>query len=154
MKASELLFCIRRDLEGLSEYILQIERERLIHAGDPPGVITYLGNYNYATLIEIRNRNEVFPDFEIDSAIVDEFGHVLDRYLDIYAPGAADLKRYISDISLYLTFIAKRPLHPPEMSFSGDISIVKNGEFFYCSAKRRFIEDDPSLCRYCVCRPQ
>jgi len=154
MKASELFFRICRDLEELSEYISRIEEERLIRAGDPPGALAYLGDYNYTTLVEIRNRDGISPDFEIDSAIVDEFQHALDRYLDTYAPGAADLKCYVLNISLYLTFIAKKPLHPPEVPFSGDILIVKKGKSFYCSGKRRFTGDDPSLCRYCVCRPQ
>lgn len=154
MKASELFLRIRRDLEDLSAYTSRIEEERLIRAGDSPGVLTYLGDYNYATFVEIRNRDEISPDFEIDCVIVEEFRHVLDRYLDTYAPEAADLKRYVSNISLYLTFIAKRPLHPPEVPFSGDSSIVKRGESFYCSGKRRFIGDDPSLCRYCACRSQ
>lgn len=152
MNASGLLSRIRHDLGNLPEYIARIEREQQAGGKDPSGVLSLLGDYNYATYTEICNLYEVSPDFKIDPTTVDEFENALDRYLDTYAPGKTDLKRYISNISLYLTFIAKRPLHPPGVPFSDEIRIVKNGDFYYCSGKRRFLDDPFSLCHYCVCR--
>jgi uncharacterized protein (UPF0305 family) len=153
MNASGLLFRIRRDLRNLPEYIARIERERQAAEKDHSGVLALLGNYNYDTYTEICHHYEVAPDFRIDLSTVEEFENALNVYLDTYAPGKTDLKRYVSDISLYLTFIAKRPLHPPGVSFSDEIRIVKNGDYYYCSGKTRFLDDPSSLCRYCVCRP-
>jgi uncharacterized protein (UPF0305 family) len=153
MKASELFSQIRGDLIEVSGYIAQIEEARRTRARDPPGTLTYLGDYNYATCTEILSRDVITPDFRIDRGSVEKFELALDRYLDTYAPGNKELKRYASSVSLYLTFIAKKPLHPPEVPFSEEICIVKNGEFYYCSGKARFLQDPSSLCRYCVCRP-
>lgn len=150
--ASDLLSRIRRDLEGLSDYTSRIEQERQARAEDPPGMLTRLGDYNYATYTEICHRDGVSPDFKIDSAIVQSFECTLNQYLDTYAPGKTDLKRYVLSISLYLTFIVKRPLHPPGPPFFGDLHIIQKGESYYCSGKKRFIRDPSSLCRYCVCK--
>jgi uncharacterized protein (UPF0305 family) len=153
MKASELFSQIRRDLTEISGYIAQIEDTRRACARDPPRTLTYLRDYNYATCTEILSRDMIAPEFEIDSDTLEQFSFALGHYLDKYAPGKKDLKRYVSNISLYLTFIAKRPLHPPDKPFFEDIRIVKNGELYGCTGKRRFLEDPSALCRYCVCNP-
>jgi uncharacterized protein (UPF0305 family) len=152
MNASGLLNRIRGDLGNLSEYIAWIERVRQAGGKDPSGIISLLGDYNYTTYTEICHRDGVSPDFKLDPATVEEFENAMDVYLTTYAPGKADLKCYVSNISLYLTFIAKRPLHPPGVPFSDEIRIVKNGDFYYCSGKKQFLDDPSSLCRYCVCR--
>jgi len=149
MNASELLYRIRHDLGDIPEYIARIEQEQ--RAGSS-GILSLLGDYNYAVYTEICSRETISLDFEIDSTPVEKFENALNRYLDIYAPGKKDLKCYVLNISLYLTFIAKKPLHPPGVQFSDDIHIVKDGDFYYCSGKRRFLKDPFSLCRYCVCR--
>jgi len=152
MNASELLSRIRRDLGDIPDYIARVEQEKQVRGKDPSRMLSILGDYNYSTYTEICHRNGVSPDFKIESTTVEEFETALDWYFDTYAPGKIDLKRYVSNISLYLTFIAKRPLHPPEVPFSDDIRIVKNRDFYYCSGKKRFLEDPSSICRYCVCR--
>ena len=152
MNASELLSRIHRDLSSLPEYIARIERVQQAGAKDPSRILSILGDYNYATYTEICYRYEVSPDFKIDPTTVEEFENALDVYLDTYAPGKTDLKCYVTNISLYLTFIAKRPLHPPGVPFSDEIRIVKNGDFYYCSGKKRFLDDPSSICRYCICK--
>ncbi len=152
MNASGLLSRIRSDLGNLSEYIARIERERQAGGKDPSRVPSILGDYNYATYTEICHRYEVSPDFRIDPTTVEELENTLDKYFDTYAHGKTDLKRYVSNVSLYLTFIAKRPLHPPGVQFSDEIRIVKKGDYYYCSGKKWFLDDPSSICRYCVCR--
>ena len=87
MKASELFFRIRRDLGGVSGYIAQVEDTPRARTRDPPGTLTYLGDYNYTTCAEILNRDGITPDFEIDPGTVEEFSHALDRYLTRMLPG-------------------------------------------------------------------
>jgi hypothetical protein len=152
MNASELLSRIKGELGNLTEYIARIERELQAGGKDPAGIISLLGDFNYTIYTEICHRDGVSPDFKLDPTTVEEFESALDGYFDTYAPGKTDLKRYVSNISLYLTFIAKRPLHPPGVPLSDEIRIVKNGDFYYCSGKKQFLDDPSSLCRYCVCR--
>ncbi|MGB8220518.1 MAG: DUF2115 family protein [Methanoregula sp.] len=154
MYASGLLIRIRRDLDTLSGYIARIEQERLVKREDPSGIPAYLGEYNYATYTEIRNRASVEPDFPLDSRIVKECEEALDRYLETYAPGQPDLKRYVTALSLYLIFIAHRPLHPTDLPISDHIRIVKRGNWYYCTGKRRYRDDPLSLCCFCVCRAE
>ncbi|HVP96266.1 DUF2115 family protein [Methanoregula sp.] len=153
MYASELLSRIRCDLDTIPEYIARIERERQAVREDPPGTFTLLGDYNYATYTEIRGRCAVDPDFAIDPGAVKECEDVLDRYLERYAPGNENLKHYVTALSLYLAFIEQRPLHPPGVPFSDDIRIVKRGDGYYCTGKRRYRDDPAALCRFCICKP-
>ena len=153
MHASELLTKIRHYLDEIPEYIAEIEMVRKTSDMPSSGSLHYLWDHNYAAYNEIKTRDRIEPDFEINPILVEKFEHDLKQYLDTYAPGKKDLKLYISAISLYLTFIAKKPLHPPDVPFSENFHIVKKGESFYCSGKGRFIRDPGSLCHYCICRP-
>lgn len=150
--ASELMTRICRDLEGVPVYIA--ETKKAYRAADRSSVagIAALGKYNYETCTEILSRDCIIPDFPLDPAAVRTFEDAISRYLDTYAPGKPDLKRYVTAISLYLTFIAKKPLHPPDVAFSDEISITRDGNGYICTGKRRFIRDPGSLCRFCVCK--
>lgn len=150
MYASELLSRIRRNLDTIPDYLARIERERLAKKEDPPGVLTLLGDYNYATYTEIRDRDFVKPNFPLDPGAVRECEEALDRYLDRYAPDNSDLKRYVTAISLYLVFIARMPLHPPGVGFLQEIRVTKK-EDYYCTGKRRYRDDPAAICRFCVC---
>jgi uncharacterized protein (UPF0305 family) len=153
MNASDLLTRIRHDMDDVSGYIAEIERARRSSDGGSAATLRYLGDYNYTAYREILELDGITPDFEIDPLSVEEFERTLNRYLDIHALGREDLKTYIVGISLYLTFIAQRPLHPPGVPFSEEIRVIQKGGFFYCSGKRRFLNDPVSCCRFCVCRP-
>lgn len=153
MKASELLTHIRSELIKISDYTSGIENKALSYREEKPDVSAYLREYNYSAFKEICGLNGISPDFEIDLFRVENFTKAFSKYLDTYAPGDSDLKIYTLNISLYLTFIAKQPLHPPEMSETGLIKIIRKGRFFYCSENSRYVKESSSLCRYCVCRP-
>jgi uncharacterized protein (UPF0305 family) len=154
MYASGLLSRIRCDLDTIPEYLARIERERQEKREDPRGMLSLIGDYNYATYTEIRRRDSPEPDFPVDPGAVKECEDALGRYLDRNAPGNNDLKRYVTAISLYLIFIARRPLHPPDVAFSPDLRITKSGDFFICTGKARYRSDPFSVCRFCVCRPK
>ncbi|MEN6516769.1 MAG: DUF2115 family protein [Methanospirillum sp.] len=140
-------------MDEVSGYIAEIERARRPCDPEPSGTPRYLEDYNYTTCREILDLDGIAPDFEVDPLLVEECERTLDQYLDTYAPGRRELKGYITGISLYLTFIAQRPLHPPDVPFSEEIRVQRKGEFYYCSGKRRFLTDPVSCCRFCVCRP-
>lgn len=153
MKASELLTKIREDLSTIPGYIAEIEMARSNRSGtmDSP---QHLLDYTYATYKEIKNRDSVEPDFDLDATAVQNFENDLAHYLDTYAPGKENLKTYTSAISTYLTFISKKPLHPPDMPFSDEFHIVKNGESYYCDGKKKFKNDPRALCSYCICKSE
>ncbi|MDF2874065.1 MAG: hypothetical protein K0R22_748 [Sporomusa sp.] len=106
--------------------------------------------YNRQTLFEIKNSKGIADIEDIDIAVLNEFAARIDKYLDKYAPQQADLKKYILLISTYLTFIAKKPLHPVGLEFAGGEQIIIQDNKFYCPAKNRNLLDELSVCRYCV----
>jgi len=141
-------------MDDVSGYIAETERARRSSDGRSAATLRHLGDYNYTAYREILDLDGIAPDFEIDPRTVEEFEQILHRYLDTYAPGREDLKKYIVGVSLYLTFIAKRPLHPPGVPFSDEIRVERKRDSYYCSGKRRFLNDPSSCCRFCVCRPE
>ena len=151
MYASDLLSRIHRDLDGIPEYTARIGQERQEDRKTSPGVLSCLGDYNYATYTGIRGQNTVEPDFPVDPGRVEECEEALARYLDRHAPGNRELKTYVTAISLYLVFIAQRPLHPPGTAY-GEIRITKRGDEYHCTGKRKYRDDSGALCRFCICR--
>ena len=123
----------------------------LTGSDDNNSISALMTKYNYDNFVEILNSNGVNPDFEIDDGELGDFRYRIDTYLSTYAPDDADLRLYIKNISTYLAFIAKRPLHPPGLKFSRSAGVFIKDNVFYCSGKRMFIKDDLSLCKYCVC---
>jgi uncharacterized protein (UPF0305 family) len=111
MKASELFRKIKKDLETISEYTSRVER-KLQGDDDIRLKSSIMARYNYDNLVEILRRDGVDPDYEIDDDKLADFQLRIGHYLETYAPGEPDLKSYITGISTYLAFIAKRPLHP------------------------------------------
>ena len=77
-------------------------------------------------MLEILNQ-ETDSDVSVEKGRENAMREALHSYLMQYAPGEKDLPRYITAISLYLTFYAKRPLHPPEM-VTDDIIIEKRDD--------------------------
>jgi uncharacterized protein (UPF0305 family) len=61
-----------------------------------------------------------------------------------------EFKDFIKIISLYLTYIAKKPLHPTGIIFSNESKVYQKEESYYCTGKAIFLKDKHSLCRYCV----
>ena len=146
-----LLSRIQQDIRELAPFIDTIREDIEQHACDPPSVISLLAEYNYQTAGEILNHSSD-PMVWIDNAKEQAMRDELNQYLAQYAPGMKDLNRYVTAISLYLTFFANRPLHPPGMQI-GDIMVWMRGGEYYCTGKIRFMHEKLSLCRFCVCKP-
>ena len=71
-------------------------------------------------------------------------------YFDRYAGGDNETKRFTENISLYLALIAKKPLHPYSEDKSDDVYLLDGS--YYCKGRVKYIHDEKSLCRYCVCK--
>ncbi len=110
-----------------------------------------LSEYNMKNFNELIHSNFQGED-EVDEKKLEDFKRSIDHYFNLYAPGNEDFKEFIKIISLYLTFIVKKPLHPPGIIFSNGTTVYKNGDSYYCTGKRIFMEDNDSLCKYCVCK--
>ena len=103
--------------------------------------------FNRGVLLEMWRLSGV-PSGEIDAARVRGLREVLEDYLSRQLPDAPEAWRWIVIASLYLTFIAGRPMHPVELLHIAERT--ENGRAVYlCPSK----SDDPrTTCFYCVCR--
>jgi uncharacterized protein (UPF0305 family) len=90
-------------------------------------------------------------DEEVDAEELKDLQNRIDHYFSLYTPDDKDFKEFIKAISIYLTFIAKKPLHPPGIVFSNGEKVYKKDGTYFCTGKRIFIKDKLSLCKYCVC---
>ncbi|MDO4542593.1 MAG: DUF2115 family protein, partial [Bacillota bacterium] len=60
-------------------------------------------------------------------------------------------KDLIRVLNCYRTFILKIPMHPVGMSFDKG-RVTKKGNDYYCTAKRFYMNQPNSLCRFCVAK--
>ena len=71
------------------------------------------------------------------------------EYLDIYMSDAPAGHRWIVLASLYLTYVARRPMHPIERA---DVIVEsRDGSVRYCCPNK--IPGDNPICDACVCEP-
>jgi uncharacterized protein (UPF0305 family) len=146
MKNSELFLEIKKDL---GRYKFKVKNnEGLDENIDSINLI--MSNYNRDNFNEIMNLSLIELDEEIPDEDLNDFKKRIEYFFDLYAPEDKEFKEFIKAISLYLTFIAKKPLHPPGIKFSNGSRVYKNQGFYYCTGKSKFIEDKLSLCKYCV----
>ncbi len=108
-----------------------------------------LAKYNTGIYDEIFSV-EIEDDFEIKDGVIKNIRSDIGFYFDRYAGGDDETKRFTENISLYLALIAKKPLHPYSEDKSDDI-YFSEGEY-YCKGRMKYIHDEKSLCRYCVCK--
>ena len=71
----------------------------------------------------------------------------------------SSFKKFIESICVYLSLIAKKPLHPIGMDFGNKNTVFSeeiDGEiFYYCDIKQHQAEiaKDYYTCNYCICIP-
>ena len=96
-------------------------------------------------IVELEN------DFKINDGVVQKIKGDINFYFDKYAPNDNETKEFTKYISLYLALIVKKPLHPYGNDPKKDEVYMKNNSY-YCKGRAKFIKDQKSLCRYCICK--
>jgi uncharacterized protein (UPF0305 family) len=122
----------------------------------PPESVQYkiqlIAKYNKEIFSEIKSRVCINEIEEIDSDKLKDFIFRINQYMDENAPNQTEFKEYVRIISTYLTFIAKKPLHPPGMIMGDDQMIIEKDDNYYCPVKSKYILEALSLCKYCVAK--
>jgi hypothetical protein len=116
---------------------------------DPTSAVAF---YDYQAFNALLDLDQAPPGGPVDDAALAGFREQIDRYMDANAPGSEAFKDYIRTVAVYLAFIARMPLHPPGMRFTGGKEIALVDGAWRCPGKREYAGDPASLCRYCVCR--
>lgn len=146
MKASKLLSMIKRDLEG---YPIDYLKNKVTDPRYRDPLTKKLAKYNSEVYDEIYS-TEIVEDFEIKDNVIKNMRGDIGFYFDRYAGGDNETKRFTENISLYLALIAKKPLHPFSEDKSDDVYLLDGS--YYCKGRVKYIHDEKSLCRYCVCK--
>ena len=146
MKASKLLKIIQ---ENLKDYPIDYIRNKVTDERYIDPLTKKLAKYNTSVYDDIYE-TVISDDFEIKDKIIKDIRNDIGFYFDRYSPGDEQTKRFTENISLYLALIAKRPLHPFSEDKNDDVYFF-NGDY-YCKGRMKYIHDEKSLCRYCVCK--
>ena len=144
MKTSQLLSKLK---ECMEKY-----KPKMQDSGKKDSLNRAMSRYNLENFNEILNSSCNGLDEEVDEEKLRDLQNRIDHYFSLYAPDDEDFKEFIKAISIYLTFIAKKPLHPQGIVFSNGGRVYKKDGIYFCTGKRIFIKDNLSLCKYCVCK--
>lgn len=147
MKASRLLKEIR---ENLKDYPIEYLKNKITDVRYQDPLTKSLAKYNSSVYDEIYEK-ELVEDFKINDGVIQKIKWDINFYFDKYAPSDIETKEFTKYISLYLALIAKKPLHPYGNNPKEDEVYFKNN-CYYCKGRIKFIKDNRSLCKYCVCK--
>jgi uncharacterized protein (UPF0305 family) len=152
MYLDELLESLKNESSVFEEYCL-MEKLNTIKSNSLNGLKTskmqMLLKYNIETMLDLKHKILSTKDILIDDIKATNLKLAVDAYMDKYAPGQQKQKIFIRIISIYLTFIANKPLHPEGFFDPDGKSMYKNGQIV-CPIKPKEIHKSGSLCRFCV----
>ena len=147
MKASELILYIR---ENLKDYPIEYLKNKAQDDRYPDSITKRLAIYNSSIYDEIFDK-EIEDDFDIKDSLVKKIEDYVNYYFSIYDPYDDENRDLTRNLCLYLSLIAKKPLHPFGNNPNKDNVYLLNEEYF-CKDRTKYLKDENSLCRYCVCK--
>ena len=149
IKSSKLFFMLKRSVKP---YQSKMKVRESLMSGENNSIHNIMSEYNLENFNLIMNSSYEGLDDEVDEKILDDFKMCIDNYFDLYAPDDKEFREFIKIISIYLTFIAKKPLHPPGILFSNGATVYQSEDSYHCTGKSDFIKENHSLCKYCICK--
>ena len=115
---------------------------------------------NYTEIMELNIDEEDESNIEVDDELVNDIKDELRRFFEGCSPESEEeFKKFIIYTCIYLSLIAKRPLHPIGIDMHNGKTVFakeENGEaVYYCDIKEEQskIAKDYYTCQYCVCKP-
>ena len=135
IKSSKLFLQLKKSIKP---YQSKIKAKETLISGENNSIHNTMSEYNLENFNEIINSSYEGSDDEVDENELDDFKMCIDNYFDLYAPDDKKFREFIKIISIYLTFIAKKPLHPPGILFSNGATVYQNKDFISLHWKKRF----------------
>ena len=152
MDTQDLLEALKDDARHIA-LSCHSELERLsTMAGAGDNAASAVAAYDCRAFDELLALDRAPPGGAVEEAALADFRERVDRYMSAQMPGNEGFKNYIRTVAVYLAFIARKPLHPPGMRFSGGKEIALVGGIWRCPGKKEYVGDPASLCKYCVCK--
>ena len=149
IKSSKLFLKLKRDIK---KYKSKVTSNEALLVKNDNSLMDIMSIYNFENFNEIMGLSLKENDEEIDEKELEDFKMSIDHYFSLYAPDDIEFQEFIKLISLYLIYIAKKPLHPPGIIFSNGSKVYQSNGYYFCTGKNIFIKDEFSLCRYCIAK--
>ena len=149
IKSSKLFLQLKKSIKP---YQSKMKARETLISSENNSIHNTMSEYNLENFNEIINSSYEGSDDEVDENELDDFKMCIDNYFDLYAPDDKKFREFIKIISIYLTFIAKKPLHPPGILFSNGATVYQSENSYHCTGKSDFIKENHSLCKYCLCK--
>lgn len=115
---------------------------------------------NYNEIMELNIDEEDENNIEIDDELINDIKDELRRFFEGCSPESEEeFKKFIIYTCIYLSVIAKRPLHPIGIDMHNGKTVFgqeENGKtVYYCDIKEEQskVAKDYYTCQYCVCKP-
>lgn len=159
MKTRDLLEEIK---ENIKDYDIEPFEERIRDKNtDKTSKLRALFHIqNYTEIMGLNIGEDDERNVEIDEGLVNDIKDELGRFFEGCSPESEDIfKKFITYTCIYLSLIAKRPLHPIGIDMHNGKTVFakeENGEtVYYCDIKEEQskIAKDYYTCQYCVCKP-
>lgn len=131
----------REFITELRKQVSDEERESLARSEGAAHIL--ISESNRATMLRLLNDDSPH-DGEVDEETARELHQALASYLREYMADQPSGHKWIILCCLYLSMVAKEPLHPQAV-----VGWQKVEDAYYCSARE---DQEGSLCRWCVCR--
>ena len=149
IKSSKLFLQLKKSIKP---YQSKMKARETLISSENNSIHNTMSKYNLENFNEIINSSYEGSDDEVNENELDDFKMCIDNYFDLYAPDDKEFREFIKIISIYLTFIAKKPLHPPGILFSNGATVYQSENSYHCTGKSDFIKENHSLCKYCLCK--
>jgi uncharacterized protein (UPF0305 family) len=149
IKSSKLFLQLKKSIKP---YQSKMKARETLISSENNSIHNTMSEYNLENFNEIINSSYEGSDDEVNENELDDFKMCIDNYFDLYAPDDKKFREFIKIISIYLTFIAKKPLHPPGILFSNGATVYQSENSYHCTGKSDFIKENHSLCKYCLCK--
>lgn len=147
MKTAELLLKLQKDIK-------QFESKVKPNPGcldkNNTSLECTVSRYNLQNFHELLDSNP--EDFRADVHVekLHDLENRVDQYFHLHDPTDEEFKEFTKLICIYLTFIVRKPLHPPSIEFGDGTTVYHEGNIYLCTAKKLHIDEEYSLCRCCV----
>ncbi|MBU4534985.1 MAG: DUF2115 domain-containing protein [Euryarchaeota archaeon] len=147
MKACTLLSQIKTDIKKYHDLLPPPENKP--HDNSLESILSHYNQENFRKIMDLKCEG---LEENINEEALADFKNRIDYFFSIYAPDDLEFREFIKLISIYLSFIAKKPLHPPGTVFDNGKKVYQKGPHFICTGKNIFQKDEESLCKYCVAK--
>ena len=156
MKAQDLLAEIRENIKDYDiEYLEERIKEKDINPISKQVSAFNIENYYEIMTLDIKDEENV----EISDRVIEEIKEEIAKFFDGCSPESEEIfRRFITYICVYLSLIAKKPLHPVGMDFrDGKTVFIKeeDGKInYYCDIRKemRNRSKDYFTCKFCLCK--